>query len=278
MLNKLYLIILIILLSFSSTKPWGEEGHKLICRKAIEMLPFEMNYFQQWKNYLSDHSVDPDVRRDKDKSEWPKHFIDIDFYPEFLNGKMIQDKVQLISLYRDSVVTEMGLLPWATEETFQNLVNSFKEKNRDKILIFISDLAHYVADGHQPMHTIMNYDGQLTNQKGIHHRYESIMIDKYLKEIEALYDSAEVFYVNEPLSFIFNYITEANSFASILFDADNFAFSKTGTREGDEYYRLIWFRTKYISEIQFNNASKDLASLIYTAWIDAGSPNLNEIN
>jgi hypothetical protein len=278
MINKLYLIILIILLSISSTKPWGEEGHKLICRKAIEMLPVEMSFFQKWKDYLSEHSIDPDVRRDKDKSEWPKHFIDIDFYPEFLKGQMNQDKEQLFSLYGDSVVTKIGLLPWATEETFQDLVHSFKEKNRDKILIFISDLAHYVADSHQPMHTILNYDGQLTNQKGIHYRYESIMIDKYLNEIEDSYDSAKVLYVKEPLSFIFNYITESNSVSSVLFDADNFAFKNAGSKENDEYYKLLWFRTKYISEIQFHNASKALASLIYTAWIDAGSPHLNDAN
>src|SRR4030042_3933584 len=100
-----------------------------------------------------------------------------------MNGRMIQDKNELISIYSEETVTKMGLRPWATFDTYNNLVQSFMQKNRDKVLIFVSDLGHYVSDGHQPFHTMLNYDGQLTDQKGIHGRYESEMVNRYIDQI-----------------------------------------------------------------------------------------------
>ncbi|MEO8399310.1 MAG: hypothetical protein ABI550_05765, partial [Ignavibacteriaceae bacterium] len=152
------------------------------------------------------------------------------------------------------------------------------EKNRDKALIFAADLAHYIADGHQPFHTILNYDGQLSNQKGIHRRYESTMIEKYLDEISALIKPDKIQYVNDPLNFIFTYISNSNSVADIIFDADTFAFNLSQDREDDEYYRLLWFKTKYITSIQITKASEDIASMIYSAWIDAGKPDYRLFN
>jgi hypothetical protein len=271
------LFISFIVINSSQIFPWGEEGHKLISKKAIEFLPKEMEPFKQWANYISEHSIDPDTRKEIDSTEGPKHYIDIDYYTEFLNGKMIKDKQQLISVYGDSIVNKMGLLPWATLQTFENLKQAFKEKNRDKILIFASDLSHYVEDGHQPMHTMLNYDGQLTNQKGIHARYEINMVDSNLTGIMNSMAAGKVSYVDDVLFFIFNYLTNANSVSDVLFAADKFAFNVTGSRENNDYYRLLWFRTKYITCLQFNSAATDLASLIYSAWVDGGKPSFRVI-
>ncbi len=276
--EKLVLLFLFILLPVSFILGWGAEGHKLISNKAISMLPEEMKDFVKWQDYITTHSVDPDLRRNSDKSEAPKHFIDIDFYPEFLDGKMIEDKSQLISEYGDTTVTKMGLLPWATLETYNNLVSSLKEKNRDKVLIYAADLGHYAADGHQPMHTMMNYNGQMSGQKGIHFRYESIMVDSNLTEIKNDFSAAKTVYISNPLSFIFNYITDANSVSDVIYDADLYAFKYAKSREDAEYYRLLWYKTKYITEMQIDNAARDFASLLYTAWVDAGKPAIDDIN
>ena len=275
--KKLLLILLFLLLPLSIIFSWGGEGHKLISKKAMQLLPDEMSSFVAWQDYISIHSVDPDLRKDKDKTEAPKHFIDIDFYPEFLNGKMIEDEQALKNEYSDSTVTKMGLLPWATLETYNNLVNAFKEKNRDKALIYAADLGHYVADGHQPMHTIMNYNGQMTNQKGIHFRYESVMVDSNLAQINNDFDSEKAKYIAKPLYFIFGYISDANSAADLLFAADEFAYKESNSRKDEEYYRLLWFRTKYITETQIENSARDFASLFYSAWVDAGKPAFPDI-
>jgi hypothetical protein len=258
--------------------PWGDKGHKLIANKAVELLKEKIKDIEKYQDYITEHSVDPDLRKSQDKAEGPKHYIDIDFYKEFLDGRMIQDKEQLIAIYGDSVVTKIGLLPWATLETLNNLTKAFKEKNSDKILIYASDLAHYVGDAHQPMHTMLNYDGQFSNQKGVHARYEIDMVNKYIDELSNETEGSKVNYVEEPLDYIFNYISDSNSLGEAVLAADKFSSSKAGSTEGDEYLRLLWFRTKYITEIQFENAYNSLASLIYTAWVNADQPPIDEIN
>jgi hypothetical protein len=268
----------IIISSFTSTFAWGKEGHKLINSKAIEFLPEEMNLMKSWKDYVSEHAPDPDTRKDSDSTERPKHYIDIDYYQEFLNGKMIEDKNQLISIYGEETITKMGLLPWATLETYNKLVQAFIEKNRDKVLIFTSDLGHYVADGHQPFHTMLNYDGQLTDQKGIHGRYESEMINRYIDKISNSVTTHPVIYVAEPLDYIFNFLTASNLYSPVIFSADKIAYEKAGSHGTDEYYRLMWFRTKHLTMEQISNACEALASLIYSAWVDAGKPDLSELN
>ncbi len=275
--KRLFLIYIIILLPFTVILGWGSEGHKLISNRAMTLLPDEMSGFIKWQDYITIHSVDPDLRKHNDKSEGPKHYIDIDFYPEFLNGRMIEDKSSLVAEYGDSTVTKIGLLPWATLDTYKNLVNAFKDKDRTKILLYASDLGHYVADGHQPMHSIMNYNGQMTDQKGIHGRYEITMVDSNLTTINNDFQVEKAEYVKYRLNFIFGYITDANSVSGLLFDADNYAFSKAKSREDTTYYRLLWFKTKYITEIQIENAARDFASLFYSAWIDAGKPAFDKI-
>ena len=244
----------------------------------MDCLPVEMKAFSAWKDYMGEHSSDADIRRRTDKTEAPKHFIDIDFYKEFLEGNMIENEDSLVAIYGRDTVEKIGVLPWATIRTYKNLVAAFKEKNRDRALIYAADLGHYVADGHQPMHTVVNYNGQLTNQKGVHARYESDMINRHESELENSLDEGNVSDVKDPLKFIFNYIAGTNSVAEVLFAADKLAAREAGNTDSDEYYRIMWFRTKYITEVQFEKAEEDLASLIYSAWVEAGKPAFSDFN
>jgi hypothetical protein len=282
MKNKLIILSLIIVLisSLKLSFGWGNKAHRLVNVRAMELLPEEMNLMKSWKEYVGDRASDADIRRDNhsDTTEWPKHFIDIDYYAEFIAGKMIYDKDELISLYSGETVTKMGLLPWAALEAYNNLVQSFKGKNRDKVLIFAADLGHYVADGHQPFHTLLNYDGQLTDQKGIHGRYESEMVSRYIDQISNSLTTREVKYVAKPLEYIFDFLTASNFYSPVIFNADKTAYAQAGSHGSDDYYKLMWFRTKHVTINQLSNASGVLASLIYSAWVDAGKPSLEELN
>jgi hypothetical protein len=274
---KFCLSFFALLFLFNTAYGWGDKGHALIARKAVELLPEEMNNFKEWGEYIEDHSSDPDKRKKEDPTEDPKHYIDIDYYREFRNGEMIYDKEILTGIYGDSIVTEYGVLPWATVEAYNSLVQALKDRNRDRILIYASDLAHYVADGHQPMHTVLNYDGQHSGQKGIHARYEIHMVDRYLDELENAFYKQSPFVVEDPLKYVFHYITTANIISESVFHSDLVAYGQTGSWDSDDYYKILWFRTKYITSQQMNNAAKALASLIYTAWNNAGKPDLNNV-
>ena len=266
--------LLILLMSSLIIYGWGDKGHKTITAFAMKYLPAEMKFSMEFKKAITDHSVDPDNRKRDDKSEGPKHFIDIDYYKEFMDGIVIKSRDTLNQLYSEEVVTKQGILPWATEETFYKLVNAFKEKNKDNILLYASDLAHYVGDGHQPLHATVNYNGQLTSQKGIHARYEIMMVDNYLNVIENSFEEHKPFYVKNVQDYIFDYIVESNDYVEMILSADKYASDKTSGKFDKEYYRLLWFKTKYVTINEINSAALCLSSLIYSAWVDAGKPIL----
>lgn len=278
MKKNILAIALLLILSYSVFLGWGDKGHKLVASYAMKDLKTVMAIPQEWQNYIVEHSPDPDNRKGEDKTEAPKHFIDIDFYKEFLKGKMVQNLDSLKKKYSDSVITKMGVLPWAVESTYKNLVKSLKEKNKQKILLYMSDLAHYVGDAHQPQHTNLNYNGQLTGQKGIHFRYEIAMLDSNLAEINAKFVAGKPSIIKNITGFTFDAITRANTYAEVITAADKIATQNNGTGQFDaEYYKLMWFRTKYMSVDQLNLAGKNLASMIYTAWIESGKPDLKKI-
>jgi len=255
--------LLILLMSSLIIYGWGDKGHKTITAFAMKYLPAEMKFSMEFKKAITDHSVDPDNRKRDDKSEGPKHFIDIDYYKEFMDGIVIKSRDTLNQLYSEEVVTKQGILPWATEETFYKLVNAFKEKNKDN-----------VGDGHQPLHATVNYNGQLTSQKGIHARYEIMMVDNYLNVIENSFEEHKPFYVKNVQDYIFDYIVESNDYVEMILSADKYASDKTSGKFDKEYYRLLWFKTKYVTINEINSAALCLSSLIYSAWVDAGKPIL----
>jgi len=95
-----------------------------------------------------------------------------------------------------------GRLPWATDSTYRALVQNFKKKEWKNAMLTAAYLGHYVGDGHMPLHLTNNYDGKLTSQSGIHSRYESTMINKFITEIN--YKSSKVKKIKDVRSYIFN--------------------------------------------------------------------------
>ncbi len=273
MKNKLLLIGLLVTIS-TQLFSWGGLGHEVITRLAIDGLPDEMSFIKENNEYLSEHSTDADKRKDEDPTEKNKHYIDIDRYKEFNIGEMIIDKTELIELYGEDIVDKMGILPWNTVEVLNNLTIAMKENNKVDILFYAADLAHYVGDAHQPQHNILNYNGKMTDQRGIHGRYEIDLIDANLEELQANISPIKLTHVKEPLQFIFDYCTQSNSFAGLIELADLHALKFSDGEYNEKYYEIFWFKTKYMTFHQFSNASEDLASMYYTAWVNAGRPDI----
>lgn len=270
---KKTLLFSFVLMLLSNLFGWGGLAHRIITEQATKNLPDNMKLSDEWKGYVVEHCTDPDWRKDETPGEKERHYIDIDYYEEFNRGEMNFEKDELIAKYGEEVVIDMGVLPWAILETYKNLEKAFVEKNKEDILLYVTDLAHYIEDGSQPQHVILNYNGKLTDQRGIHGRYESDMIRKYEMEIreDMIFNSSEIIELN--LQYIFEYISNSNSLAPIIFDADLHALKITEDYN-DEYYKIMWFKTKYITKLQFNAASKVLGSLIYSSWINAGKPEI----
>ena len=73
-------------------------------------------------------------------------------------------------------------MPWRSAEIYQKLSRRSRSRQpyaRDNIKFFSSVLTHYVSDAHVPFHAVLNYDGQLTGQWGIHSRFETELFERY---------------------------------------------------------------------------------------------------
>jgi len=261
-------VSLIILLS-----GWGYTGHSKISNQLPEAMGNTIDGFDKWVPYIVDHSSDPDYRKSWDNAESPRHFIDVDTYPEFLaSGKLNHNYDSLVAKYGADRVVEEGILPWATQTTFDSLQFYFEKNDWDNARRMASDLSHYVGDGHMPLHVTFNYNGQETGNKGIHSRYESRMISRYADSISGEVKPVE--YITAVDSFVFGYLYQSNRLCDSILKADNIAQKAAGNSDSDIYLASMWQNTSEMTQMLFSESTYALGSLIYTAWVRAGSPSL----
>lgn len=267
--SKLY-IMLIIPCSFLLMS-WGYQGHQKVSGGASLSYNAQMNQFHNWTATLISMASEADNRKGWDPDESPKHYIDIDFYNDFNNtGRIPQTMDSLIYQNGYFTVYENGILPFATEITFDSLKQCLMREDWNKAVLFAADLGHYVGDGHMPLHITLNYNGQETGNTGIHSRFESSMINTYIESIT--YTGSEVAFIDNVNQYIFNYIYKNHYFVDSIIDADNYATAIAGNTNSSTYRQALWEKSKYYTIDLFKNGSHALAELIYTAWVMAGSP------
>lgn len=266
---RIKIILILFLLMSSNIFAWGDKGHSIITKKAISLLSDDFSFLKEKVQLIMKMSLEPDKRKSTTPGEYEKHYMDIDYYKEFLNGEMIHDKNELIGIYGDSIVAAMGILPWAVLSAYEDLKFAFKNNDSEKIILYIADLCHYVADAYQPLHTSQNYDGELTGQKGIHYRYEIKMVEGNIAPLE----ETRVYFIpqniQEPLSYIFDCITMSNVYLEAILTSDRAAFKRSGKECNDKYYQILWSRIKYLTKELFVKSSNSIAALICLAWREA---------
>ena len=250
---------------------WGYSGHRKINRWTTLSFPAAMSAFTAWQDSLAAHASDADARKSWDPDESPRHYIDLEEYPCFLTeGRLPSTYDSALYLYGNSFLTDNGFLPWATRITYDSLVAAFARYDWHAAILFASDLGHYVADGHMPLHLTSNYDGQLTGQDGIHSRYESDMIYYFLNQIYI--SGGTVQQQPDIQQYILGYIYENHTLKDSVLLADSLARAEAGSNSSYYYYTILWQYTSGFTKTMFNKASLRLAELIYNAWLEAGSP------
>lgn len=255
---------------------WGHIGHYKISSKASLSFSQDMSQFFQWAIILAEHASDADIRKQWDPAEGPKHYIDIDNYPEFVtNGTIPETLDSAVALHGYNFVFEQGILPWATKTTFDSLQSCFDRADWENAVLFASDLGHYVADGHMPFHITRNYNGQYSGNQGIHSRYESEMIEIFNNQID--YTGYQISAIEDVNSYIFDYLYSNYPYLDSLLAADDYAKDLAGNTSSSQYYEALWDKTENITVDMFKKASHNLAELIYTAWVNAGSPMISSV-
>lgn len=269
LLRFIFAAFLLLVVS-SSAFGWGSTGHRFINRNGVVHLPPTMPQFISQQSFFESHAMDADNRKSVDTAEAPKHYLDVDYYPNFHN--MTRNLDSLIGQYGWALVRQNGINPWATIWTLDSLTAQLARGDWNKAYLSASDLGHYVADAHQPLHCTVNYNGQLTGNTGIHSRYESTMITNYQGSLFVVPDSVAL--VSDPINFIFDYIFHSNTLVDSVMQADNYAklmsgWNGTGSPPS-QYYDFLWQRSQVYTIDQIQRATVALASLWYTAWVNAG--------
>jgi hypothetical protein len=268
-------VLVLVLVLFLLTG-WGSTGHKIINRGGAVELPVEMLGFIQRASMLADSASNADNRKGKDPTESPKHFIDIDDYPEFATKTVSHSLDSLIQKYGLQRVTTNGFLPWAIADAADSLTAQMQRGNWNKAWSTAADVGHYVGDAHQPLHCTANYDGQLTGNRGIHSRYESSMVDRYQQSI--IITAGQVTYVESALGFVFDVIYRSQSYCDSILKADDYAKQVSGWngsgQEPAQYYTALWAKAGGFTNVVMQRAVDAFASLLYSAWVRAGRPSI----
>ena len=230
-------------------------------------------FFLKYQAGIVEHTIDPDLWRTAGwEQEPPRHFLDMDAYGPYPFPHFPREYEEAVKRYGADFVQKNGLLPWRSTEMYQKLVEAFRQQqgySRDNIKFFSSVLSHYVSDAHVPFHAVVNYDGQLTGQWGIHARFESELFERYRPVLRVA--PRPISPVPNPRDFIFDALIASFPLTETVLAADKAAL---GNREvyDDEYFTLFFGKVRPILERRLADAITASASLITAAWAEAGRP------
>jgi len=269
MARRYLYIVMVLVVCSSFAWSWGGPTHIFINQHAAIHLPPGFPFFANNISWISTHAVDADNRKNSDPTEGTKHYIDIEDYPEFATRTLSHNYDTLVAKHSLYTVTNIGVVPWAIIWSLDSLTNCLKRGDSLRALQFAADLGHYVGDAHQPLHATTNYDGPNGTSDGIHSRYESTMLAtyNYLNQVNVV--ARSVHYIPVPIDTNFAFIIHGNGLIDSIFRADTYAVSIDASHKG-AYYAALWAKTGAMTQNQIQDATVDLASLWYTAAINAG--------
>lgn len=285
---SLIIISAIIVLTCSS---WGFYAHYRINHLAVFTLPGKMKpFFEANISYITEHAVSADKRRYVDSMEAPRHYLNADHYGKrpFVNIPLKWDDAA--KKYGSDTLIKYGLLPWVIEENYYKLVQAFKGHDTSAILNTAANLGHYVADAHVPLHLTLNHDGQLSGQKGIHGLWESRLPELFGDQYN--YYAGKARYIENPLNEAFRLCRESfKEVDSVLtfekklaasFQPDKkYVMEKRGSRKlqeySPEYAKAYQAMLHGMVQRKLRESVQSVGSFWYSAWVDAGQPDLNKL-
>ncbi len=268
------LITIVFLFTFivqDEVYAWGWDTHRYVNENAVDFLPPEMGVFESYREYLNQHSTDPD------QGSLPGyyHYIDIDYYAAFFDGTLPHDWDEMVANYGYNVVIGNGTIPWVIELWTDSLTELMSTGQWGTVWQVAAELGHYVADSHNPLHLTLNYNGQQTGNYGIHSRYETHMINPYLPQLPL--PNATSIYWNSTIDSVFQYIDNIYPYVADIIAADDLAYAQD-PNYNSTYYSVLWDELDSLTIDAIHRAIIDLASIWQTAWINAGSPTMSSQN
>ena len=171
---------------------WRAEGHALLTRAAVQVLPAEVPaFFRQGGEAMAFCAAEPDAERNAalphlKSANRGEHFLDL----EMLGGRPLPEhRYEFLKLCAEAGLdpSQVGTLPYAVAEWTERLALAFAQYRhwptntlvQGECLIAGASLAHYAEDLCQPLHTTLHYDGRAgedgkSPRSGIHDKVDAL--------------------------------------------------------------------------------------------------------
>lgn len=280
---KLKLSLIVI---FIGSSGWGFFGHENIDRLAVFTLPPEMiGFYKKNIHFIVEASVNPDRRRYAVKEEGPRHYIDLDDYgvaemPKYWNEAVMK-------LGEDSLMAH-GIVPWHSYRMFLQLREAFMVGDPDRILRISSELGHYIADAHVPLHTTSNHNGQKTDQHGIHGLWESRLPELFSADYDFFVGHAR--YIEDVQAAMWDVVKASHACVDsvLAFERElsqrelsrKYAFETRAKQTvkvySHRYSNMYHTQLQGMVERRMRASILMVGSVWYTAWVDAGQPDIRK--
>jgi len=268
---------------------WGFHPHKKINHEAVYTLPAPLYaFYKQNIDYITEHAPDPDKHRYTDSMEAPRHYINVDHYGLDAFMQMPKYWKAAIEKYPKDTLQKYGTLPWEVLYWLNKLTEAFKAKDGNAIVKASAYIGHYIADAHVPLHTVSNYNGQNTEQEGIHALWETAIPGAYSDKY--IFPHTKAMYIKDPEARIFEIIKTSYLQTPLVLEAEkqvskDFTEDKkyvpTKSTDKKEYSKeYIAAYNKALNgmvEKQMQSSVADVAAYWYTAWVNAGQPDVSKI-
>ena len=205
--------------------------------------------------------------------------------------KLLGKKINCKAAFAIDHFSEHGILPYHLEKMQRNLTRAFVDKDVDRILRLSAEFGHYLGDAHVPLHTTSNYNGQLTNQLGIHAFWES-RIPELFADNQFDFFVGKSDYVDNPKNYFWDIVLTSHSYVDSVLQIEK-SLSKTFPEDqqycfDDRMESTIRTQCKAYAaaynkrmdgmvESRMRGAILSIGSAWYTAWVDAGQPNLQDL-
>lgn len=271
---------------------WGFYAHKRIARLAVFTLPSEMiGFYKSNINIITENAVNPDKRRYVDSLEAHKHYLDADHFGSSPFDSIPEKWKDAVNKYSEDTLKAFGTVPWAIEKTYYRLIKAFENRDSSAIIKISADLSHYIADAHVPLHVTENYNGQLTGQLGIHSFWESRLPELYSGSYD--YFVGKAYFIDHPLTEAWKIVKNTFSLVDSTlaierrvnksFPPDQkYSYSerngKVIKQYSEEYARTYHDALSGMVENQMRKAILATGCFWYSAWVEAGQPDLKNIS
>jgi hypothetical protein len=259
---------------------WGTAAHRFIMARAIDILPAELKpFFEHYRTELIVRVVDPDVWRNAGWEDDHNHFVDfgmVELGPYPFTA-LPREYGAALEKFGMTTLKKVGMLPWREAEEFGNLRRAFEgfDKNLPyapgDAVLFAAVASHYIQDAHQPLHATNNYDGQLTQQNGVHSRFETALFERFASKLTVM--PGRVAAIRAPRDTAFDALLASYQLVDQLLKADHDAITGKDVYD-DQYFDRFFERVRPMLERRLADSITATASLIVGAWEQAGKPQL----